>query len=70
MYVLKRAVRSSADRMGDIIPLTQIRAFANLVPRFGATADSRLTMFNALEHSRDFFLNQFFDKSIYYPLSL
>lgn len=70
MYVLKRALRSSADRMGDIIPLTNIRAFANLVPRFGATADPRLTMFNTLEHSREFLLNRFFDKNIYYPLSL
>jgi hypothetical protein len=70
MYVLKRAVRSSGDRMGDIVPVTEIRAYANLVPRFGAAADSRLTMFNALEHSREFFLNKFFDKNIFYPLSL
>lgn len=70
MFILKRAVRSSAERIGDIIPLTEIRAFANLVPRFGAAADSRLTMFNSLEHCREFFLNKFFDKNIYYPLSL
>lgn len=70
MHVLKRAARSGGERLGDVIPVTQIQAYANVIPRFGNRADPRLTSFNALEHTREFFLNKYFDKNIYYPLSL
>lgn len=70
MHVIKRATRSRGERLGDIISLTQIQAYANIIPRFGEHADSRLTSKNALEHSREFFLNKFFDKNTYFSLSL
>lgn len=70
MHVLKRAIRSGGERLGDVIALTQIRAYANLIPRFGNRADPRLASHNAFEHSREFLLNKFFDKNIFYPLSI
>ncbi|KAG1836838.1 hypothetical protein DFJ58DRAFT_734722, partial [Suillus subalutaceus] len=32
--------------VGDVVPVTQLRAPVNLVPRFGASADNRLTQYN------------------------
>ena len=69
MHVLKRAVRSGGQRLGDVIPVSQITAYANLIPRFGQHADSRLTSVNSTEHSREFYLNKYFDKNIYHILS-
>ncbi|KAH7917703.1 hypothetical protein BV22DRAFT_1135188 [Leucogyrophana mollusca] len=34
MHVLKRATRSSGIRLGDIVPVSQLRAPVNLIPRF------------------------------------
>ena len=70
LHVLRRALRSGGQRLGDIIPVSQIRAYANLILRFGQRADARLTAFNSFEHSREFFLNKYFDKNSYFPLSL
>ena len=36
-----------------------------LIPRFGAKADVRLTSRNSMEWSREFFLNAYFDKDIF-----
>jgi len=65
MYVLKRARRADQSYMGDIIPLTQFRMPVQLIPRFGAVADRRLTMETSLEYSNEFFLNRFFDKDTF-----
>ncbi|KAG2131358.1 hypothetical protein DEU56DRAFT_814105 [Suillus clintonianus] len=55
--------------MGDIIPVSQLRAPVHLVPRFGATADTRLTAYNSMEHAREFWLNYFWDKHSFFALS-
>ena len=34
MFVLRRSLRAYGSRMGDVIPLSQIRAPVDLVPRF------------------------------------
>ena len=70
MHVLKRAIRSGGQCLGDVIPISQIRSYANLIPCFGQHADPRLTTFNSYEHSCEFFLNKYFDKNTYYSLSL
>ena len=70
MHVLRRAICSGGQRLGDVIPVSQLRAYANLVPRFGPRADPRLTSFNSSEHSREFFLNKYFDKNGYYAMSI
>ncbi|KAI6003153.1 hypothetical protein EDD15DRAFT_2385610 [Pisolithus albus] len=70
VHILKRAMRSNGQRLGDVIAVSRIRAYANLIPRFGQCADARLTSFNSFEHCREFLLNKYFDKNSYYPLSL
>ena len=70
LHILKTALRSSGQRLGDVIPVSQIRAYANLIPHFGQRADAHLTASNSFEHSREFFLNKYFDKNSYFPLSL
>ncbi|KAI5986479.1 hypothetical protein EDD15DRAFT_2373187 [Pisolithus albus] len=70
MHILKRAMRSNGQHLGDVIAVSRIRAYANLIPRFGQCADARLTSFNSFEHCREFLLNKYFDKNSYYPLSL
>ncbi|KAG2125087.1 hypothetical protein DEU56DRAFT_744061 [Suillus clintonianus] len=69
LHTLKRAKRSNGTRMGDIIPVSQLRAPVHLVPRFGATADTRLTAYNSMEHATEFWLNYFWDKHSFFALS-
>lgn len=66
--ILKRAKRVSDHRLGDVVPLSQVRAFAHLIPRFGLIADTRLTPYNSFEHSTEFYLNTYFDKNTYFAL--
>jgi hypothetical protein len=60
MYVLKRSTRADSSRMGDVIPLTNLRASADLIPRFYEAADTHLTKKNSLEYSREFYHNKYF----------
>ncbi|KAI6138406.1 hypothetical protein BKA82DRAFT_4366524 [Pisolithus tinctorius] len=69
LRILRRAKRANGQRLGDVIPLSQVRAFAHLIPRFGQTADNRLTAYNSFEHSSEFYLNKYFDKNTYFALS-
>ena len=68
MYVVKRASRSNGNRLGDVVPLSQIRTTAPLIPRYGSQADPKLTSRNSMEFSTEFFLNKFFDKDLYYMM--
>ncbi|KAG1867088.1 hypothetical protein C8R48DRAFT_599969, partial [Suillus tomentosus] len=70
LYLLKRAKRSNGTRMGDVVPVSQLRAPVNLIPCFGAIADMRLTAYNSLEHALEFWLNHFWDKNTFFPLSV
>ncbi|KAG1834477.1 hypothetical protein EV424DRAFT_1468577 [Suillus variegatus] len=70
LHLLKRAKRSNRTRIGDIIPVTQFRAPVNVVPRFGASADNRLTPYNSTKHSSEFWLNRYWDKNTFFPLSM
>jgi hypothetical protein len=65
LYTFKRAVRADKSRVGDVLPLSHCRVPIQLVPRFGAKADVRLTNKNSMEWSREFFLNAYFDKDIF-----
>ncbi|KAG1893322.1 uncharacterized protein F5891DRAFT_1131322 [Suillus fuscotomentosus] len=69
LHLLKRAKRSNGNRMGDVIPVSQMRAPINLIPRFGAIADVRLTAYNSMEHATEFWLNEFWDKTTFFALS-
>ena len=70
MFVLRRATRAGGAPLGDIIPLTQVRAFADLIPRFGSKADIRLTKQSSSAYSSEFWLSKYFDKESYFALTL
>ncbi|KAG0693675.1 hypothetical protein DFH29DRAFT_881277 [Suillus ampliporus] len=54
LHILKRAKCSNGTRMGNIVPVSQLRAPVNLIPRFGAIADKHLTPYNSMEHATEF----------------
>lgn len=69
-YLLKRGKRASGDVIGDIVPLDQVRALADVAPRLGARANRRFSKENGLHFATEFWLNKYFDKEIFYALSL
>lgn len=68
LYILKRARRSDGELVGDIVPLDQIRALVDIVPRFGLKADPHFTKVNSTLQSNEFWLNKYFDKELFYAL--
>ena len=70
MFVLRRATCAGGAPLGDIIPLTQVCAFADLIPRFGSKADTRLTKQSSSAYSLEFWLNKYFGKELYFALTL
>ncbi|KAF7303354.1 RPN1-RPN2-N domain-containing protein [Mycena indigotica] len=44
-FILRRALRADSNRMGGVVDMRHIRAPIELIPRFGAKADGRLTPF-------------------------
>ncbi|KAG1856135.1 hypothetical protein F4604DRAFT_1590413 [Suillus subluteus] len=56
------------DRIGDVIPVTQIVAPVHLIPRFGRKADPRLTMQSSINHTTEFYLNKFWNKELFFAL--
>jgi hypothetical protein len=68
MYVLKRSRRSNDTIIGDVMPLGRLRALLDLIPRFGADANKRLTKETSLEFSLEFWLNKYFEKELFYAL--
>jgi hypothetical protein len=69
LYLLKRAVRSTGEVLGDIIPLDQLRSLADVAPRFGEEASPGLTNTNSIVFAKEFWLNKYFDKEHFYILS-
>ena len=70
MFILKQSVHTSGVPLGDIIPLSQLHALADLIPRFGAKADPQLSKQTSLAYSTEFWLNKYFDKQTYFALTL
>jgi hypothetical protein len=68
LYALKHALRADKSYLGDVIPVARLRAAVQLIPRFGAAADSRLTMETSLKYCTDFWLNKYEDKEIFWAL--
>jgi hypothetical protein len=68
MYLLKRSTREDGTNLGDVVPVAQICAPADLVPHFGPVADPHLTQFNQREVCNEFWLNKTFDKEMYFIL--
>ena len=65
MYRLVRDLRSDRSRKGLIVPLTTIWRPVELIPKFGNMCNKDWTCDTAVEHSKEFYLNCFADKSTY-----
>ena len=70
LHVLRRAIRNNRERIGDVLPLSYIRSPVHLIPRFGKTANPRVTTNTSYELYSEFWLNRYWNKQIYYCLSL
>jgi len=55
MHILKRAMRSNGTPMGDVVPASQLRLYAPLIPCFGANTDMHFTKLNSHSLSSSFF---------------
>jgi hypothetical protein len=69
MHILKRAKRASGLMpVSDVVPLSQVRALAPVIPKFGPKANPRLTAQTSSHFSTSFYLNHFFDKELFFAL--
>ena len=69
MHLLRCTVRSGGSRIGDVIPIMQIRSPAHLIPNFGKEAYPWLTRENSYNVLSDFWLNKYWSKELYFTLS-
>jgi len=69
LYLLKKAIRANGEQIGDVVPLDQIRALVDLTPRFGSKANAKLTSSTSIAYSKEFWLNKYFNKELFYALS-
>ncbi|KAJ7052417.1 hypothetical protein C8F01DRAFT_1333027 [Mycena amicta] len=67
-FLLRKACRNDNSRMGGIIDLEHIRTAIELMPRFGAKADPRLTPYTSIEHSSQVRLNHHSSKELFWIL--
>ncbi|KAJ7130254.1 hypothetical protein C8R44DRAFT_872081 [Mycena epipterygia] len=68
MHRLKRAKKPDGTIIGDFIPLDRLRARVELTPRFGKTANRRLTKENSLNAWDNFWLTKYFNKDFFFAL--
>lgn len=64
-YVLKRARRSNGEPLGDIIPLVQFRAVADLIPHIRGKANRQFSPFTSFHLNDEFLLNKYLDDETY-----
>ena len=69
MHILKRAVRSTGECAGDIIPLFQICSPVHLIPHFGQKVNSQLHPWSSNELLSNFWLNKYWTKELFYSCS-
>ncbi|KAF8869226.1 hypothetical protein BD779DRAFT_1480172 [Infundibulicybe gibba] len=70
LYVLKRAKHANKVAKGSVICLDTVRAHIELTPRFGDKANPHLTKQTSAGYSSEFWLDKYFDKELFYALSL
>ncbi|KAG2352147.1 hypothetical protein BDR07DRAFT_1384718 [Suillus spraguei] len=58
MHILKRAKHANGAPVGDIVPLSQLRAFIHIIPQLGPVADVQLMKANSTHYHSSFFLNK------------
>jgi hypothetical protein len=70
LYRLKRARRrDKKSRVGDIVPLANIRTDIEVVPQFGSPKDvipGNLTSHTSMKWSSSFYLNHHCDAEVFY----
>ena len=69
MHILRRVKRASGEYIGDVVPLIQLQALVNLVPRFGKTANKQMSSVNSIALSNEFWLNKYWNKDLFYALN-
>ncbi|KAJ7065071.1 hypothetical protein C8F01DRAFT_983641 [Mycena amicta] len=65
-FLLRKACRTDTSRMGGIVDMQHIRTPIELVARFGAKADPRLTPYTSIEHSSQVRLNHYSNKELFW----
>jgi hypothetical protein len=68
MFSLNHHFRANGSRMGDIIPLSEVREVVELVPQFGSKMDINLNSVNSLELADSFYMNHFADKETFHVI--
>ena len=71
LFLLKKGRRSNHEQMGDIVPLSQIRTFVDLVPRWekASSHQRKFTPTNSIHLSENVWLNKYVDKELFIALS-
>ena len=54
--------------LGDVVPLTQLWASAQISPHFGSKADPHLTSQTCIKYSLEFWLNKYETKEMFWAL--
>ena len=68
MYALRRSLRSEGSRQGGIVQVSHFRSGISLVPCFQRQLDERLNRDNCMDFFSEFWLNDYFDKEIFWIL--
>jgi hypothetical protein len=64
MYQVSRQDRGQS-RKGEVIPISSIARFVQLVPKFGPGIADQVSSINSMDIVRDYYVNSFADKEIY-----
>jgi hypothetical protein len=64
MHTLTRVKHANSTLVGDIVPLTQLCAFINIIPKLGAAVDPQLTKSTSAHYHSSFYLNKYLNKQI------
>jgi hypothetical protein len=67
---MKRARHSDQSIIGGVVPLARVRTLVELTPVFGDEANRHLAKENILQYCTQFWLDKYFDKELFYPLTL
>jgi hypothetical protein len=68
MFSVHRHFCSNGTKMGDVLPLQNVRQMVQLVLKFGAVAHPALTKDNSMDLVRDFYINNFDDKETFHAI--
>ena len=70
MFMVTCVLDANSDLKGEIVPLECLCSLLQVTPVFGQAVDKKLTQETSLEYSSQFWINKYFDKELYYALTL